>query len=214
MIIPAILEQSADEVIRKINLIKPVAQTISIDIIDGEFVDNKTATLQELYDAGIHKLGVPLEFDLMVANPREYMELCQTMRARRVFWHYAAAPDIQKMIAELRRFAFKKGVAMDPDTPIADIDTSCGCLDAIQVMGVAPGKQQQEFIPATVERVRQLHEHFPSMTIVVDGGVGMKNIRELAAAGATDFAVGSGIFGCGDAAACYTELNDYAYHTE
>lgn len=207
-IIPAILEPAAEQVLEKINLIKAVTDTVQIDIADGTFVDSATVSLQQLLDAGVRETGAALEFHLMVADPLAYMELCQKLGAKRVFWHYEAAPDIRGMVAQLRRFAFKKGIAVNPATDIAAIGNDCGCLDAVQIMGVQPGRQGAAFVPATIQRVRQLRERYPDLPIVTDGGVGKENVRALLEAGVTDVVVGSGIFGCDDPAACYTELRE------
>lgn len=206
MIIPAILEPTAAKVLEKINLIKPVADTVHIDIADGIFVDSVTATLQELYDAQAHEAGIALEFHLMVVNPLEHMELCQKLKARRVFWHYEAARDSKAMVKELRRFAFKKGIAVNPETELAAIENDCGCFDAVQVMGVHPGRQGEAFLPATLERVRQLRLRFPRLPILVDGGVNAGNLRTIVAAGADEAAVGSAIFSAEDPTQRYAEL--------
>ena len=41
-IIPGILEQNWEEIERKLKLVKQFTNTVHIDIIDGEFVNNKT----------------------------------------------------------------------------------------------------------------------------------------------------------------------------
>ena len=63
-------------------------------------------------------------------------------------------------------------------------------------MSVHPGYSGQKFIPEAIERVRALRELLPaSVRIQVDGGVGLENIAELRAAGATLFVAGASIFG-------------------
>ena len=71
-IIPAILEQNWQNIERKINLVKPFAKTIQIDIIDGKFVPFQTF----LDPAPFSKYAKELVFEahLMVDNPIKYLE--------------------------------------------------------------------------------------------------------------------------------------------
>jgi ribulose-phosphate 3-epimerase len=74
-------------------------------------------------------------------------------------------------------------------------------------MSVHPGWSGQSFIPESVDRVRRLRELLPdTIPVQVDGGVGVKNIRELFDAGARLFVAASAIFGGEDPAGAYQEL--------
>jgi ribulose-phosphate 3-epimerase len=70
--------------------------------------------------------------------------------------------------------------------------------DVILLMSVNPGFGGQKFIPSTLKKlakVRKLIDEsgYPTR-LEVDGGVGVSNIREIAAAGADMFVAGSAIF--------------------
>ncbi|MDP3900050.1 MAG: ribulose-phosphate 3-epimerase [bacterium] len=201
-VIPAILEKDIAEVQKKLDAVSGFAELAQIDIADGKFVDNMTIRLEELKQI---KTTVNLEIHLMVENPRSYFAMCQQLKAYRVFWHYEADSDIEGVIAFARQFSFKKGLALNPESSVSEIKNACQCLDAVMLMGVAPGAQGQVFIPETVGRVSELKKIY-SGSIGVDGGVSEKNIKTLVKAGASDLVVGSALFGANDVITKYKEL--------
>ena len=70
-------------------------------------------------------------------------------------------------------------------------------------MSVNPGFGGQSFIPHTLEKLRQarkmIDESGYDIDLEVDGGVNIKNIREVAEAGARTFVAGSAVFGAAQA---------------
>jgi ribulose-phosphate 3-epimerase len=78
-------------------------------------------------------------------------------------------------------------------------------VDMILLMSVNPGFGGQAFIPATLDKLRQVRKIIDEsgfeIRLEVDGGVKVDNIGEIAAAGADTFVAGSAIFGSDDYAA-------------
>jgi ribulose-phosphate 3-epimerase len=68
----------------------------------------------------------------------------------------------------------------------------------ILLMSVNPGFGGQSFIPATLNKLRQVRNLIDQsdydIRLEVDGGVKLENIAGIAAAGADTFVSGSGIF--------------------
>ena len=66
------------------------------------------------------------------------------------------------------------------------------------LMSVNPGFGGQKFIPATLDKLREARKLIDAsgydIRLEVDGGVGVNNIGEIAAAGADTFVAGSAIF--------------------
>ena len=71
-IIPAILEKDFKELQKKVALVDGLAELIQIDIMDGQYVENKSVSLEELLNL---KHRAKLEIHLMVNNPRDYFQL-------------------------------------------------------------------------------------------------------------------------------------------
>ena len=75
-------------------------------------------------------------------------------------------------------------------------------VDIILLMSVNPGFGGQAFIPATLEKAREarkmIEESGYDISLEIDGGVGVGNIKEIAEAGVDMFVAGSAIFNSDD----------------
>ena len=71
-------------------------------------------------------------------------------------------------------------------------------VDMVLLMSVNPGFGGQKFIPATLDKLREARKMIDAsgrdIRLEIDGGVKVRNIREIAAAGADTFVAGSAIF--------------------
>jgi ribulose-phosphate 3-epimerase len=71
-------------------------------------------------------------------------------------------------------------------------------IDMLLLMSVNPGFGGQKFIPSTIDKLKQARTMIDSsgyeIRLEIDGGVGVANIAEIAAAGADTFVAGSAIF--------------------
>ena len=71
-------------------------------------------------------------------------------------------------------------------------------LDMLLLMSVNPTFGDQKFIPSTLEKLKQaralIDQSGFDIRLEVDGGVGVSNIADIAAAGADTFVAGSAIF--------------------
>ena len=83
-------------------------------------------------------------------------------------------------------------------------------IDMLLLMSVNPGFGGQKFIPATLEKLKQARQLIESskydIRLEVDGGVGVNNIAEIAAAGADTFVAGSAIFSQPDYAKVISDM--------
>jgi len=75
----------------------------------------------------------------------------------------------------------------------------------VLLMSVNPGFGGQSFIPGTLNKLKEARKMIAQsgrdIRLEVDGGVGIANIAEIAAAGADTFVAGSAIFNTPDYAA-------------
>ena len=80
----------------------------------------------------------------------------------------------------------------------------------ILLMSVNPGFGGQSFIPATLDKLRQVRKLIDAsgrdIRLEVDGGVKVDNIGAIAAAGADMFVAGSAIFGHPDYEQIITQM--------
>jgi len=83
-------------------------------------------------------------------------------------------------------------------------------VDVILLMSVNPGFGGQSFIPATLDKLRQVRQRIDAsgfdIRLEIDGGVKVDNIGEIAAAGADMFVAGSAIFNSDDYAKTISDM--------
>jgi ribulose-phosphate 3-epimerase len=116
-----------------------------------------------------------------------------------IIFHVEAAVDPIACIAAIRQAGARVGVAVNPRTPPEAILPVLADVDEVLVMGVEPGFAGGRFVPAVIEKIRQIRALAdrvkPGLLIEVDGAVSARNIPSLVQAGADRFVGGtSGLF--------------------
>jgi ribulose-phosphate 3-epimerase len=168
---------------------------VHVDVMDGHFVPNITfgPRLVECIRPWTKK---PLDVHLMIAPCDPYLEAFAEAGADRITVHAEAGPHLDRSLQMIRSLGKKAGVALNPGTPVTDIEYVLDRTDLILVMTVNPGFGGQAFIPAMVEKVRRIAALIAGSGIhlEVDGGVTPKTAPSLAAAGANVLVAGSAVF--------------------
>ncbi len=183
------------------------ADWLHFDVMDGHFVDN--LTYGPMFVEMVRPLtNLTIEAHLMVSNPLQLIEAFVSAGADIVTVHVEALDQPAGAMDEIRRLGAKPAIAINPDTPLDALEPALPRAYMVLVMSVFPGRAGQKFIPASIERVRQLREWIQAAgadtLIAVDGGVNPSNIGELYRMGARVFVSGSFFFRHpeGYAAAC------------
>lgn len=194
-IIPAILAKDEKEFRRKIEAVEGLVETIQIDVMDGKFVPNETFADAER----IKELALPMEFEvhLMVENPIAHLDGWSVAGCARALIHAESVKDLVEALETVKSYGMEAGIAINPETPVSDIESAVDDTDVIQIMGVKPGFMGQKFDPIALDKVAELREAYPELVIEVDGGVSETTARDLAEAGADRLVSGSFIFNSG-----------------
>lgn len=160
---------------RKENIFKLSNENIDflhIDVMDGEFVENKTESIEELKK--ILPLSVPFDIHLMVKDTLHYIEEYASLRPQYMTIH-AEVEGLLKGIDLIKSKNIKVGISIKPNTPISKIMPFLPLVDLVLVMTVNPGKGGQKLIPSTVNKVNELKRikdiHKYQYQIEVDGGI-------------------------------------------
>jgi ribulose-phosphate 3-epimerase len=103
------------------------------------------------------------------------------------------------LIQEMRALGLHAGLAVNPETPIADCEPWLDRIDLLLVMSVHPGFGGQHFMPEAVPKIARAAQIARrdglELTIEVDGGIDTRTAGQVAEAGATMLVAGSAIFG-------------------
>ncbi|MEA1870760.1 MAG: ribulose-phosphate 3-epimerase, partial [Candidatus Bipolaricaulota bacterium] len=113
-----------------------------------------------------------------------------------ITFHLEAKDEPFRAIEEIRKLGCKVGISLRPITPITAIFPYLDQVDLVLVMSVEPGFGGQAFMPEAIERIRALQRRIGDgmITIEVDGGINLENVRDVVDAGATLIVAGSAIF--------------------
>ena len=187
------------------------ASLIHVDVMDGHFVPNITFGLP-IVKALAREARLPLDVHLMIAEPSRYAEWFVEAGARMVSVHAEADAHLYRTLMTIRKCGAQAGVAINPATPLGAIEEVLPFADYIVVMSVEPGFSGQEFVPTTLDKLRRLRrvllERGLKTRIEVDGGIDLRNIGEVAAAGADIVVAATAIFGQPDPMQAVRELRE------
>lgn len=181
--------------VRMVN--ESLADWIHLDIMDGVFVPNISYGLPIV--AQIKKVArKPLDVHLMIVQPEKYIEEFHKAGADILTVHLEASPHLHRTIQRIKSYGMQAGVALNPHTPINQLEDIIQDIDVVLIMSVNPGFGGQSFIEhslAKVRKLKQLIQTTQSKTLIeVDGGVNLQTGRQLIEAGADALVAGSFVF--------------------
>jgi ribulose-phosphate 3-epimerase len=178
------------------------ADIVHFDVMDNHYVPN--LTIGPMVCKALRKYGVtaPIDVHLMVKPVDRLIGDFIEAGATYITFHPEASEHIDRSLQLIRAGGCKAGLVFNPATPLHHMDHVMDKLDMVLLMSVNPGFGGQSFIPSTLPKLREAHAKIAGsglpIRLEVDGGVGVKNIREIAEAGADTFVAGSAIFNAPD----------------
>jgi ribulose-phosphate 3-epimerase len=170
---------------------------LHVDIMDGHFVPNFTMGTP-ITESVRRFTRLKLDHHLMIEDPDTYAPVFIKAGADCVSVHFEVCRNLDRTLHMIQDHGARAGVVINPATPALLLENVLDFVDYVLVMSVNPGYGGQEFIPRSLNKVRQLHRVRGDLglkfSIEIDGGVGHDNIGEVAKAGVDWVVVGSSVF--------------------
>ncbi len=177
------------------------ADIVHFDVMDNHYVPN--LTIGPLVCEALRKHGVtaPIDVHLMVKPVDRIIPDFAKAGATYITFHPEASEHVDRSLQLIRGEGCKSGLVFNPATPLTYLEYVLDKVDMVLLMSVNPGFGGQSFIPAAMDKLRQVRAMIDAsgfdIRLEIDGGVKADNIAEIKAAGADTFVSGSGIFGKG-----------------
>jgi ribulose-phosphate 3-epimerase len=181
------------------------AEVIHVDIMDGHFVP--TFSMGPPAVVALRELDVILDVHLMVDRPERHVATFASAGATNITIHAEATPHLDYTIHAINDAGCTAGVAITPSTPVEALAEIRGDLWSALCMTVNPGWGGQQFIPASLDKIRRLRELIgPDVELEVDGGIDVETAGPCAEAGASLFVAGTSVFGTSDPGAAFRQV--------
>ena len=177
---------------------------IHLDVMDGNWVTNKTITFGPSLVRSIRqKLGSEIFIDchLMITNAEETWEQYVDSGVNLVIFHIEAVNDANVLIDNLHSSGCQAGIVLNPDTPASEVLPYLSKLDLVLVMSVVPGKGGQSFMPEMESKIREFRVAINNQIdsgglptkLMIDGGIKHYNAALVKSWGIDVAVIGSGI---------------------
>ena len=209
LVAPSMLSADFLHLEKDIDMVNRHADLFHLDIMDGVFVPNISYGFP-VVEAMARKAEKPLDVHLMIVQPERYVERFAAAGADMLSFHLNATDDPSSVLAQIRRCGMKAGLVINPDLPVESLFPYVKECDFMMLMGVYAGFGGQKYIPETTARLRRLKDEIlrqeADVSLEVDGGVTLGNIKEIADAGVDIAVAGSTVFKAEDPARVIEEL--------
>ena len=148
----------------------------------------------------------------MIAPCDPYLDAFAKAGSDVITVHVEAGPHVHRSLQAIRALGKKAGVTMNPATPVSSIEHVIDLVDLILIMSVNPGFGGQAFIPAALDKLRDVRTLVGArpIDIEVDGGVTAQNAADVVRAGANVLVAGSAVFKGGNYKANITAIHHTA----
>ncbi|MFL2494290.1 MAG: ribulose-phosphate 3-epimerase [Porticoccaceae bacterium] len=171
---------------------------IHFDVMDNHFVPNLTMGPMICKSLRDHGVLAPIDVHLMVNPVDEMIRMFADAGANYITFHPEASQHVDRSLQLIRDLGCKAGLVINPATGLDVAQWVMDKMDMLVLMSVNPGFGGQKFIPSTLDKLKQARAMIDNsnydIRLEIDGGVGVSNIAEIAAAGADTFVAGSAIF--------------------
>jgi len=198
MIIPAILENNRESLLKRIDQVKDFSRKVHIDIMDQTLTGQRTLSISDIPK----DLPVQIELHLMVNSPSIYLESIKKLDPYKVIIH--SESDIFEKEVNLMRNYFNIYAGIDINSSIDKVLSIKERISGVLLMSVNMGASGEAFNMKVVDKIKDISQYFSK--IQLDGGINESNISECKSLGVKDFAIHTTLYSSLDISSEYDKL--------
>ncbi|MBO5394723.1 MAG: ribulose-phosphate 3-epimerase [Clostridia bacterium] len=197
-------EKDLSKVVDYAKCMQGEADMLHCDIMDAKFVKKKTydhVLLDKINDNTL----IMLDVHLMCGEPLKSIKDYLKAGANILTVHYEAFEnknDLAEAAAVIHEANALAGISICPSTSVSDIKMYINMFDVVLVMSVVPGESGQSFMPAMLDKIKELDDlrkgNDYNFKIEVDGGINGENVQAVIDAGADMIVSGSYVYNASD----------------
>lgn len=180
---------------------------LHLDVMDGVFVPNFTYGMTIV--AALNKITeLPLDVHLMMVHPEKYIHQFVDAGADILTIHAEAVPDPVPVLQQIRAAGCASGIAINPGTPVSQIEAAIAYADLALVMSVNAGFGGQAFDTSVLQKFKQIR-NLPGgaeILLEIDGGINVDTVGDVTEQGAQMLVAGSAVFKQADYATAISDL--------
>ena len=158
------------DVIKRID--KTSSDYIHLDIMDSTFTGTSSFEISEFLTIETQK---KFDVHIMSTNLDYQIKEAIKLNPEYITFHYEATKDVLKYIDLIKKENIKVGLAVNPETNLNELEDYLKYIDLLLIMSVIPGKGGQNFIDATVDKLKTINKD-RNYLVSVDGGINNETI--------------------------------------
>ena len=195
---PSILSADFSNLGEQIRLLDEAgAQYVHIDVMDGMFVPSISFGMPVIKSIRGCTERI-FDVHLMIEEPDRYIDDFAEAGADLITVHAEACKHLDRTVSAIKEKGLLAGVALNPATPLSEVEWVLPKVDMVLLMSVNPGFGGQTYIPYVTDKIRELKKMIDKKglktDIEVDGGIHHENVTEVLDAGANIIVAGSAVF--------------------
>ncbi len=191
------------------NADKAGVDIFTLDVMDGIFVP-RTSFGSYLVARVREWTNLPINIHLMTVTPIKQVQKMYDAGADSITFHLEATTDPLEVINAIKSYGLLAGLAIHIETPVTKVFDFLPHIDLVNLMSVRTGFGGLPFHSGTLQKIRDLSKEIAitkkNVAIMIDGGVKVNNIHEIASTGGDILVVGTGIYHSDDYVESVREL--------